>query len=576
MAAAGDRALSAKAKTDEAVRNYLEKMNKWLEARETEPSCDVTATKAFVILLQQQQQQKKNDLNVLQNYELPPVRPSISVDLEPLTAQSESSAPQPNASTTTHTTPSLTNSQTSAQPPAVSPSPNTKDSTQRINSFDYRAWDKFDVDKALNQVDSSPTSTPKVVSPIDKKKEAESEKEKGNDLFRKGKYWDAIQHYTNAMTCDPKNPVYPANRAQCYLNLEKYKQAESDSSIALNSDPDFTKALFRRALARKFLHDYSGALSDLDKLVTLEPGNKQALQEVKVINGMTAAKLNSSTSSQPQAPAPQRRKVEVIDDDHPQLPKQVENTKPELSETPKSHQVPTITPSLPPATGNPAPAVVPTLTPTLPPTPTVIPTTTTPETHATTLPTPKLPETSIAAPIPLPTPEESRDGNRKTPLLVEEVTTSTPTSEITVPPKGNISKTTVLKPTVNIPVSIPTAPPRNPYEFQTAWSSLQGVREMEAKFLLSLDPTALPKIFQDSLGAELFTKITSALNDFGPILDVSKTAAFLGGLINVRRINMLLMFLSAGDKAVLSGLFKKLEEAGQSLGPLKQKFKVAN
>ena len=76
------------------------------------------------------------------------------------------------------------------------------------------------------------------------------------------------------------------------LLLSRYAAAEEDCSRSLELDPNYTKALARRATARRKLKKYSSALEDYKKLLSIEPKNKQALTEIAEIGKVS--KLNET------------------------------------------------------------------------------------------------------------------------------------------------------------------------------------------------------------------------------------------------------------------------------------------
>ncbi|XP_068162802.1 RNA polymerase II-associated protein 3 [Antennarius striatus] len=157
----------------------------------------------------------------------------------------------------------------------------------RIKSYDYRTWDKFDVEKALSEVDKedSPAESNESDSEdvgVDKEK-AQAEKEKGNMFFKDGKYNDAIECYTRGMEADPYNPVLPTNRATSFYRLKKYAVAESDCNLAIALDSSYYKAYARRGATRFALKNYESALKDYETVLKLDPENMEALNEVKKI-----------------------------------------------------------------------------------------------------------------------------------------------------------------------------------------------------------------------------------------------------------------------------------------------------
>ncbi len=50
-------------------------------------------------------------------------------------------------------------------------------------------------------------------------KQAEKYKDQGNEEFRQGNFAKAIEQYTYATECDPKNPIYFTNRSMCYFKV---------------------------------------------------------------------------------------------------------------------------------------------------------------------------------------------------------------------------------------------------------------------------------------------------------------------------------------------------------------------
>ncbi|KAK0144441.1 RNA polymerase II-associated protein 3 [Merluccius polli] len=164
---------------------------------------------------------------------------------------------------------------------------------RRIQSYDYRAWDKFDVDKALSAVDKE--ESPVEGSDSDSEDAtvsadrglALSEKEKGNALFKEGKYDDAVECYTRGMSADPYNPILPTNRAACFYRLKKFSVAESDCNLAIALDSNYFKAFARRGAARVALEKYNLALEDYETVLKLDPGNVDAETEVKKIKEVT-------------------------------------------------------------------------------------------------------------------------------------------------------------------------------------------------------------------------------------------------------------------------------------------------
>lgn len=164
---------------------------------------------------------------------------------------------------------------------------------EKIKSYDYDAWSRFDVEAACDDIDKSdkfPDEDDEEdeeeferIEEERKLQQAAMEKDKGNQLFKEGKYDAAINRYTIALGLHTTNPIFYANRGMALLKMDRYGAAEQDCSIALQLDPTYTKAFARRAIARQKLKKYEEALEDFKNVLKYEPKNKQALTEIEMI-----------------------------------------------------------------------------------------------------------------------------------------------------------------------------------------------------------------------------------------------------------------------------------------------------
>ncbi|XP_016101147.1 RNA polymerase II-associated protein 3 isoform X3 [Sinocyclocheilus grahami] len=199
--------------------------------------------------------------------------------------------------------------------------------TQRIKSYDYQAWDKFDVDKSLEAMDAeeSPVHSNESDSEglqVDRDL-ALTEKQKGNECFRDGRYDSAIECYTRGMDSDPYSPVLPTNRAACFFRLNKFAVAESDCNLAIALDGKYVKAYIRRAEARTALNKHQDALEDYEMVLKLDPGSSEAqselqkLQQVLGSSGRTEEKSESDAEplQQLQEQEQQRKQEAVVQKD---------------------------------------------------------------------------------------------------------------------------------------------------------------------------------------------------------------------------------------------------------------------
>lgn len=69
----------------------------------------------------------------------------------------------------------------------------------------------------------------------------------GNDQFKAGKFSEAVIAYGEGLESAPKNAVLLCNRAACRAKLCQWEKAVEDSNSALEEQPNYTKALLRRA-----------------------------------------------------------------------------------------------------------------------------------------------------------------------------------------------------------------------------------------------------------------------------------------------------------------------------------------
>ena len=62
-----------------------------------------------------------------------------------------------------------------------------------------------------------------------------------NVEFKAGNYPAAVTLYSQAVELDPGEVTYPANRANVYLKMKKWSEAETDCTNALKIKPTHAK-----------------------------------------------------------------------------------------------------------------------------------------------------------------------------------------------------------------------------------------------------------------------------------------------------------------------------------------------
>ncbi|NJK83553.1 MAG: tetratricopeptide repeat protein [Saprospiraceae bacterium] len=80
----------------------------------------------------------------------------------------------------------------------------------------------------------------------------------------------AIEDYSKAIQIRPSHDTY-YNRGLCYYYLKDYKTAHKDFTMALNMQPQYSKALYYRGLVNYFTKEDQKAIEDLS--AALKIGN---------------------------------------------------------------------------------------------------------------------------------------------------------------------------------------------------------------------------------------------------------------------------------------------------------------
>lgn len=148
------------------------------------------------------------------------------------------------------------------------------------------------------------------MSPLDR---AQSAKNKGNKYFKAGKYEQAIQCYTEAISLCPKEQkgdlsTFYQNRAAAYEQQLKWTEVIQDCSQAVELNPCYVKALFRRAKALEKLDNKRECLEDVTAVCILEVFQNQQsmLLADKVLKQLGKEKAKEKYKNrEPLMPSPQ-------------------------------------------------------------------------------------------------------------------------------------------------------------------------------------------------------------------------------------------------------------------------------
>ncbi|XP_031266857.1 TPR repeat-containing thioredoxin TTL1 [Pistacia vera] len=89
---------------------------------------------------------------------------------------------------------------------------------------------------------------------------------RGNDLFKSERFTEACAAYEEGLKLDPSNSVLYCNRAACWFMLGLWERSVEDCNQALRIQPNYTKALLRRAASNSKLERWADAVRDYEVL----------------------------------------------------------------------------------------------------------------------------------------------------------------------------------------------------------------------------------------------------------------------------------------------------------------------
>ncbi|KAH3763947.1 tetratricopeptide repeat protein 1 [Pelomyxa schiedti] len=131
--------------------------------------------------------------------------------------------------------------------------------------------------------------------------DAKREKEQGNADYVKGRYDDAITHYSRAHDLLAPYPdkfaqelsVMLGNRAACNVCLENWGEVIKDCTASLKLNPNYTKVLLRRARAYENNANPKDALTDYKKVAELEqPPTKDVTDAITRLEPLAKAQID--------------------------------------------------------------------------------------------------------------------------------------------------------------------------------------------------------------------------------------------------------------------------------------------
>jgi DnaJ homolog subfamily C member 7 len=116
-------------------------------------------------------------------------------------------------------------------------------------------------------------------------KRLERARNEANDFFKRGRYSEAVTHYTDALEIDPINKITNAkllgNRAMARMKLKEFELAKEDCDLALKFDSTYTKAKKTKAKATGEGGNWDQAVKDLKALAEENPGDAELAKELR-------------------------------------------------------------------------------------------------------------------------------------------------------------------------------------------------------------------------------------------------------------------------------------------------------
>ncbi|TKA30778.1 Mitochondrial import receptor subunit tom70 [Salinomyces thailandicus] len=144
------------------------------------------------------------------------------------------------------------------------------------------------------------------LSEAERKDYAAKLKAAGNKAYGSKDYNRAIDLYAQAILCKP-DPVFYSNRAACWNAMSNWDSVIADTTAALALDPEYVKALNRRANAYEQAGRYADALLDYTASCILDQfRNDQAAQAVeRLLKKVAETKARAiMAGKEPRLPSP--------------------------------------------------------------------------------------------------------------------------------------------------------------------------------------------------------------------------------------------------------------------------------
>ncbi|KAI3457380.1 hypothetical protein Pfo_014043 [Paulownia fortunei] len=103
---------------------------------------------------------------------------------------------------------------------------------------------------------------------------------RGNELFNSERFTEACSAYGEGLKLDPSNSVLYCNRAACWFKLGQWERSVDDCNQALRIQPNYIKALLRRAASNSKLERWSEAVRDYEVLRRELPDDNEVAESL--------------------------------------------------------------------------------------------------------------------------------------------------------------------------------------------------------------------------------------------------------------------------------------------------------
>ncbi|CAH0724176.1 unnamed protein product, partial [Brenthis ino] len=399
-----------------------------------------------------------------------------------------------------------------------------KKQEKRITSSDYSAWEKFDVDKACEEVDMAdlgPVSLDSKKSQLEKteklREEAQYEKERGNTFVKQEKWDEAISCYNRAIELVKDDAIYYANRGLCYLKKDSLHQADTDCTEALRLDPTYVKALQRRATAKERLGSLRAASNDLLEVLKLEPHNAAARRQLEAIKTRMGTKGSKSKSSPSTTPTTESKSITSKPKSQLKIVEMSDEPKKELSAVEKwkngvNENITVIRPVKKPPHLRSKRALK----------------------HVT------------IQEIPL-----GRTLLEKQRMKIIEINNYNDSNNNANSDSKNNNEIPYETDVAN---NLNMVPPMNSVQFTSDWKYLKGNEGARSDYISIINPMKLPSIFENALESDVLSEVIATLHNNKDKFRHRTVSAYLKALCKVKRFSALAMFLTADDKKLLNNL----------------------